>query len=527
MKPASSAARIRRQRGMALMIALFALVVISIMAAAMMTVSTEASRMGGNTHAIAAEDNAAAAAAEAARSLLGAPNSVLRSALGSSPGNVVYIVNYQVNGVAGQPWVYSGSDHNYDWSYAYTPDPFSSSQAGCEAALAAAIAAGQGPPASAPAGCVATGFTAAQSVATAAAGGTLALHLPPQVAWVRINLATEDTAGQVIDASNSALAAAALEYDTSAGRYPQGSSLGATATDPQPVYQIVAYASQRLVREEAAPEVFPFQAPAAIFETGTDPTFSHPDSANWGANGQDSASATELPALGGTSATAVSNLISQLKRPDNYTGAGGSPSVINLVTPPGGISALNSNYDEVGSVAPQTGLEGLLAQIAKVAQNRCVAPGGILSCNGAVPTFTTPQVTIVEGDITLPTSGTGIIVATGTITLPNNIDWNGLIMDIGTGVISGTNGHPTFNGAIFDANICGNNSGISEAAVPTKFSAKFPELAACNQIGNSTLEIGNGGGNGGMQYDSQTISQSFNSASLELLDYRETNGMPQ
>ncbi len=513
------------------MIAIFALVVIALMAAAVMGVSTESARFSGHTSSVLAQRNAAASAADMARVLLSSQNSLIRTTLGVSSSNVVYIVNYTANGLPGEPWVYSNDPGNYDWSYLYTPDPFSASQAACEAALSQDAAGTQGPPGTAPAGCAATNFATPQVIATVAAGGTLDWHLPSSVAWVRLNLATEDVAGQVID-SSSGLAGAPLLYDAVAGRYPQGSALGQGAADPNQVYQIVADGGGSAVREEVTPFVFPFQPPSSVFETGDNPVFSHPDSANWGANGQDSSSPEFLPALGGTSQAAVNNLISQLKRPDNYTGAGGTPSVVNLSAPPAGISALNPNYNQVGSVSPQTGLKGVIAQLAKIADNTCTAPGGTLSCNGPTPTFQTPQVTVVEGDITLPTSGSGIVLATGTITLPKNISWNGLIIDIGAGLISGTNGHPTFNGAIFDANICGNpsdpseNLGINESAVPSRFNAQLPELAGCTTIGSATLNIGNGGGNGGLQFDSQAINTAFNNRSFILLSFQEQSGPP-
>jgi hypothetical protein len=96
-------------------------------------------------------------------------------------------------------------------------------------------------------------------------------------------------------------------------------------------------------------------------------------------------------------------------------------------------------------------------------------------------------------------SGAGILVVTGTLTLSGNPSYNGLILVIGKGVVTKNGGgNGTLNGSLFVANM---NDG-SGNPIP---------LGTGHAPGIPTINW-NGGGNAGIQYDScwiNFVSQAF------------------
>ncbi|MHB8736463.1 MAG: hypothetical protein ACYC6M_14265, partial [Terriglobales bacterium] len=71
-------------------------------------------------------------------------------------------------------------------------------------------------------------------------------------------------------------------------------------------------------------------------------------------------------------------------------------------------------------------------------------------------------------------------------------------------------GHPNLGGALFLANACGNTT--TPAA----------DLSNCTSMGQASLTTFNGGGNGGIQYNSALISAAYSSRSFTRLSYRES-----
>ena len=93
-------------------------------------------------------------------------------------------------------------------------------------------------------------------------------------------------------------------------------------------------------------------------------------------------------------------------------------------------------------------------------------------------TAANPAINVVYGNFSMgPTTGYGILVVTGTLTISGNYGWNGLILVIGSGasVMSG-GGNGQIVGAVYVANTSGNTFGSPTASW-------------------------NGGGGNGIQYD--------------------------
>jgi hypothetical protein len=135
--------------------------------------------------------------------------------------------------------------------------------------------------------------------------------------------------------------------------------------------------------------------------------------------------------------TSQASVISALGKPQNYTGAGGTPSVENVYASLGGADVTPANLD------------GFVQNM----QSYVTSP--ILTGNvSSLPATTTSSVTFVNGNLSLsgnPT-GNGVLIVTGDLTFSGNFTWNGIVLVIGQGqVIHNGGGNGNFNGAIYVA----------------------------------------------------------------------------
>jgi hypothetical protein len=109
-----------------------------------------------------------------------------------------------------------------------------------------------------------------------------------------------------------------------------------------------------------------------------------------------------------------------------------------------------------------------------------------------------PKITVVQGNLDLQnTRGVGILVVTGDLTLGGNFEWDGMILVIGTGkLIANGGGNKTIKGGIYLANTQG---GV---------------------LGSPTVDW-NGGGTGGVDYNSCNLANALQGASFRVISYRE------
>jgi hypothetical protein len=175
------------------------------------------------------------------------------------------------------------------------------------------------------------------------------------------------------------------------------------------------------------------------------------------------------------------SLTANPNRSSNYTGAGGTPSVVNAGA--GGTNQFSGTW-----ATPAT-LDALVASISNMADVAytcgigapCSPAGGVVGTNAA------PQITYVNGDFNMGAgSGAGVLVVTGTLSFTGNASFNGLILVIGQGAISESGGgNGGFNGSVFVAR-------TQSATAP------YSELGA---LGAPTFSW-NGGGTSFIQYNS-------------------------
>lgn len=398
-------------------------------------------------------------------------------------------------------------------------------------------------------------FTGTSTLTNASYSGPATDPIPYQ--WVRINLKTNET----IDSStgnphwvNSALTAlpgAQVMFDSNpavgpphecvTGYCPPGDTV-------QPVYEVTSYAvtpsgTIRTLQDDIAAFTFNLHFPSSLTLPGPIGSFNPPNSKGYCMSGNDTSqagpggscsytpppsvpgcttSAAPEPAVGVTqgntwdSSTSnqnyVTSQINNTGRQANYTGSTGStPSVSNVSLP----SNL-SNPTE------------LLKELSAIQQNADVCLGCSTSGGGGSYTFsnldtapgslwgscgtncgTTPQVTYVNGnlDISGSNTGSGILVVTGNLTYDGNSSWNGIILVVGNGMTTyeqNGSGNGQFNGAIFVADIT--NSGCAA------------DQTHC--YGPSDFTINGGGGNG-IYYNSCWVNHVQRAVSYTVLSSNE------
>lgn len=263
---------------------------------------------------------------------------------------------------------------------------------------------------------------------------------------------------QVCAALNGASPAVPQYYETT---MPAGKTTCEQA-NMRPVYVITSLSkltngSRKMTQYEVSPISLP-PLPAAITMDGSGPLsmFNPPHSNALTINGADLCGvAGTMPAMGGYDATSTSNLITDI--PSNktglYQGAGGTPSVVNV----------NSTLGMMSTVG---GLQNLVTNIQTSADQIYNSNNPNISNLG---TTSSPLITVVNGDYTLnPTSGgAGLLLVTGALTIggSGNSTFNGVILVIGKGqLISNGNGNSTINGGLFVANLYDSNNNLLPAS---------------------------------------------------------------
>ena len=316
--------------------------------------------------------------------------------------------------------------------------------------------------------------------------------------WVRITLKQNGTFPTALVDSTQAAATQvcwnATTYQevaiTSLG-YPSCTAAANAGLFVEPVYVITSMAvtpqgSRRVGQYESA--AFNIAPPAGgLILGGPNPSFGTPHSANAGINGTDGSvgPVQPLPAVPGCNPTgtaepaigtqnAVGVVAPQIFRPANFTGQGASPSVVDS----------SAALTQWSTPAELNSLASTIADYADASYNCGIGGGG---CTGTYGSVASPQVTYINGDVTL-TGGAGVLVVTGTLTISGVMQFDGLVLVIGQGavVIQG-GGDGQFYGEMLVAQT---NSSVS----PYSQLASFPNP--------SSSFTWNGGGKSHMNYNS-------------------------
>ena len=200
----------------------------------------------------------------------------------------------------------------------------------------------------------------------------------------------------------------------------------------------------------------------ALTLIGPNPTFGTPNSQNFKIDGTDCPTCGSQPpgcnttpiaardSIGvydptnATNPSAVQTVINSLGKPNNYIGVNSAPDVHNA---------------NLGNLTSGD-LNAVVNAVAGIATAGAPAGVGGLDVYNSNPSSiylgsaTNPAIDVVYGDYSMgPTTGYGILVVTGTLTISGDYGWNGLILVIGSGAsIMNGGGHGEIDGAIFVAN---------------------------------------------------------------------------
>ncbi len=456
------------EQGVALLIAIFALLLISGVAVSLIVMSGTESAIAGNSKANTQAFYAGYAGLEEGRGRLwpGHPNTIDAFA-GINRGTTVMGLNqvrYILNPSAGenvQPTNLSASNPYEDTQYLneFNVKSFN-------------------------------GLTVQTTNSTSPSPG-----LPgPLYKWVRINAKSEFSSG--IDTNGDG------NLDKNTPLFWDGSNQNLTSTGRQ-VLEVTSLAvmpngSRRILQYDVSAPVFNLSFPSALTFDGYGDAFFPANSNVYWVNGNDNAGCggasvqSPKPAIGVPDSVDVNTVIKDIptNRLSHYIGGNPAPDVENITT------NLPANLQTVDA------LETLLSNLKAGANQVIQGPALALPSYGSP---SAPILTFVEGDLTLSgtITGYGILVVTGTFTSGGNDGWRGIVLVVGQGkmVVSG-GGNNEYDGAVLLAQTRDSNGN------------KLPSL------GKTTLDWAGGGGNG-VFYSSGCINRAQNSLNYRVLSFRE------
>ncbi len=481
----------KQQRGVALFIAIFALLLISAVALALMTMAGTESSLNSNYKSSVQAFYDAKAGIEEGRGRLWSAHPNFIGPLLSNPvgspmplGNVVYILNpsgAEVVNPTDMTNAYADTQYTKEW--------------------------GTNPPTAT------TTPTASVSTQAGVPG--------PQFKWVRITPVTEKSLGIDVNGDGALDNLNALYYDGTQQFRGDQVPVGST---PFQVFEVTALAvtptgSQRMVQYTTSVNTLNLSFPSPLTFDGPVPVYNAPNSNPFSMNGNDRSGSNPMPgctvpvqaakpAVGVTSAADIAIAEANIpgNRLDHYLGAGvTTPSISNVA------GSLPANEQSV------TSLNKLVASIAKVADNTLTGPVNNLTA-AQLGTASNPQITIVQADPNVPGStgdltltgnntGYGILVVTGNLTFSGNNGWRGIILVIGQGTVQENGGgNNEFDGAVL----------VAKTLTPPPNAQPLPTL------GTPVLNW-NGGGGDGVYYDSCWINNASKGLTYKVLSFREVS----
>lgn len=482
--------RRRSEEGIALLIAIFVLLLISVVAIALLVSSGTETALGANYRSSSTVYYAALAGLEEARGRLlpKSPNyfgaSVISPGTTFPLGQTLYVIN-RLSGETIDPW--DSSNLYYDKEY--------QSEFGVPASSAS--------------------WQSVYSVWDNNVQG-----IPgPTFKWVRINAVTEASLYIDVNYSGAYNSTTPIFYDLAhldslGNPWP---SLIQSFSPPSSAVQALeltalAYlpnGSQKLLQYLVAPIALNLNFPSALTMDGNDVTFSVASSPSFWVNGNDqfgvgacTPGATPVAGVGysNSSDSSQSNITTAIPSANDthYTGLGGTTPNVNYVSP-----GLAANLQTV------SGLDSLVQTIT---QNADVVINGPATQSNmpAAMSATNPMTVVVNGDLTFNGwhgVGYGLLLVTGTFTYDPDASWNGIVLVIGKGIIySYQGGTGQFNGAVFLA---------------TTVDGSGNPLPPGSPLGSPSFDFTPGSGSYGIYYSSCWVKYAQTPMTYKVLSFHE------
>ncbi len=465
------------ERGVALLIAIFALLLISVVGIALIVSSGTDTALARNYRASTNAYYAALAGMEEARGRLlpTNPNFIPMPAVPMPLSQVVYIIN-PVGGETVAP-----DDTSNPATY---PDTQYKQEFGVDVSTR-----------------VVTKYTSVSSIA----------GLPgPAYKWVRINAVTEKAMGNGgpgVDVNNDGDKDPTTPlYFDSVNRTVTNVMAPGLIETPTPSYtaqqvlEITAYSalpngSSKMLQYIVWPmtvflrwRVWPQDVnvptfPAALTLAGNNVSYTGPGTASFYIRGQDQCSSSGLPAIGYTVTgdSSAANIAAGATPGANYQGAPMAPG-----PPPTPASAPQSFADVHQNMDPNwltpIGLDSVVQEITNNADaviTGPATPGNFPS--GMSPTH--PMTIVVNGDLDLNgwhNTGYGLLLVTGTLHYDPDASWQGVVLVIGQGnFVSTRGGTGEIDGAVFLAQTRDSSGNL----LPSLGAASFSQTGPGNNVG--------------------------------------------
>jgi hypothetical protein len=500
MKARSKFAKLSRDAGSALLIAIFALLLISVVGLALAVSTGTDSALAGNYRTSTAAYYAAVAGLEEGRGRLlwSNPNFINKtnaySSLFSGQGVPTFAVTdvvYIINPASGE-----------------TVDPTNLSSAYADNEYAAEM-----------------GWSlSGANVHTPVNSASAMVGLPgPSYKWVRINPVTEKALGLDINGDGS--------LDTFTPLYYNGSGLRLSNSVGSEALEVTAFAyqnntSKRIVQYVVAPYSAQYSlASLSLTQTlasgltlaGNGVRYVGPDSSAWQINGNDPTTGRTCttPALPPVYAVGITNPSDQGpiqagigSQSSSYTGA--TPPPPAPASPSVGVVTLPSNLQTPSQVESliQTISQG--ADVVLTPTSGTSVPGSALPTGSSGMSASNPMTVVVNGDLDLTSwrhVGYGLLLVTGTLVYDPDASWEGIVLVMGKGVVTGSGmGIGGFDGTMLVAQ---SRNPVSGTVLPD------PNLGA------SSVTFASNMGGYGIHFNSCMIQQAFSPTKYKILSFRE------
>lgn len=505
----------RSERGIALFIAIFTLLLITAIAAGMLMLTNTDTNISANFRDEQTAFFAAKAGLEEVRdrmrtnagagitlsaSLPGASTPSSAPPMFGSANAALYITN-PLNGESDTPWVTNGS--------AYPDDEI--------CVEASYLGSGNGcagnPPR--PRG-------TSNWYQTASANSAYATSPVQTWKWIRLNVKTNQTSSgttttSTVDGNTADYNLVCWNGNTqltvASGSCASAGAALIPAQNYTPVYTLTALAvtpsgSRRMVQMDVATDAIP-NIPGAMVMDGDLPSFSPANSNAFSSTGLDQSSSSNSlrpqngtvcpppgnePAVGGydnASTTLINNAVTASGRSGNYTGSPTSVANIGTALGAGGMNTVQ-------------GLTALVNQVTAAA-----APANTYTNTGALTnpgTVTNPVINVVTGDINMTNlTGAGILLVEGNASFGGRPNYNGIVLIIGKGNLTMSGGgNGVIDGAMLVANLYDSSGHLIPSGAP----------------GTPLINF-SGGGNMTIQYDSCWVAAMNQSSPYKSLGVRE------
>jgi hypothetical protein len=338
----------------------------------------------------------------------------------------------------------------------------------------------------------------------------------PVFKWVRINAITEKAIS--VDVNSDGI------YDSTTPLYYTGAGLSLNSSSGPQALEVTAFAYmpdkstkylQYVVTQNSLQSLMGSSSltqgfPAALILAGNGVTYTGPNSSSFYVNGTDPTfgrtcavpPVTPVPAIGFTNQADQSNIASGTSpHQANYTGfvppppASATPSVEVVTLPP--TFQTPSQFDALAQAITQNADDVITGPATRSNMPTTMSP-------------TNPMMVVVNGNLDLTAwnnTGYGVLLVTGNLNYDPSASWQGVVLVIGQGTVtaSTTGGSGQFEGAMIVAK-------TRDAA---------GNLLPNPNLGASSVLFNTGAGGAGIYYNSCALVQALAPFDYQVLSFRE------